>query len=63
VVNTYSKNTDIHIGEIMLKKVTSSFKSGWFWFLEVAEATGRARAAAELSRRGLHDKARDLLLK
>ena len=47
----------------MLKKVTSSFKSGWFWFLEVAEATGRARAAAELSRRGLHDKARDLLLK
>jgi hypothetical protein len=47
----------------MLKKVKSSFKSSWFWFLEIAEATGRARAAAELSRRGLHAEAKELLLK
>jgi len=63
MVNTDSTNTDIHIGEIMLKKVKSSFKSSWFWFLEIAEATGRARAAAELSRRGLHEEAKELLLK
>lgn len=33
------------------------------WLLEVAEAGGRARAAAELSRRGLTNEARSLMLK
>lgn len=43
----------------MLRK----FKAVCSWLLEVAEAGGRARAAAELSRRGLHKEARALMLK
>jgi hypothetical protein len=56
-------NTDIHIGEIMLKTITAALKTFWAGFLAVAEAGGRARAAAELSRRGLHHEARELMLK
>jgi hypothetical protein len=63
MVNTDSKNTDIHIGEIMLTKITKGFKAFWTGFLEVAEAGGRARAAAELSRRGLHEEAKELMMK
>jgi hypothetical protein len=63
MVNTDSKNTDIHIGEIMLKTITKGFKAFWAGFLEVAEAGGRARAAAELSRRGLHNEAKELMMK
>jgi hypothetical protein len=35
----------------------------WNVFLEIAEAGGRARAAAELSRRGLHAEAKELMMK
>ena len=35
----------------------------WNGFLEVAEAGGRARAAAELDRNGYHKAARELLMK
>ena len=38
-------------------------KSIWAVMLSIAEASGRARAAAELSRRGLHDDAKALMLK
>jgi hypothetical protein len=63
MVNTDSKNTDIHIGEIMLNTIAKALKSFWTGFLSVAEAGGRARAAAELSRRGLHAEAKELMLK
>jgi len=35
----------------------------WQAFLSIAEAGGRARAAAELSRRGMHKEARAMMLK
>jgi hypothetical protein len=47
----------------MLNTIVKAVKSFWAGFLAVAEAGGRARAAAELSRRGLHKEARALMLK
>ena len=38
-------------------------KSTGRWLLDVAESMGRAKAAAELSRRGLHKEAQELMLK
>jgi hypothetical protein len=63
MVNTDSRNTDIHNGEIMLNAITKALKSFWAGFLAFAEASGRARAAAALSNSGLHKEARELMLK
>jgi hypothetical protein len=38
-------------------------KKVWNGFLTIAEAGGRARAAAELSSRGLHAEAKELMMK
>jgi hypothetical protein len=47
----------------MSKTIVKAFKSVWVGFLAVAEAGGRARAAAELDRNGYHKAAREILLK
>jgi len=38
-------------------------KKFWLGFVDVCESVGRGRAAAELSRQGLHKEAKELLLK
>ena len=47
----------------MLKTITKALKTIWAAFVDIAEAGGRARAAAELSRRGLYTEAKALMLK
>lgn len=41
----------------------TKFKAVWQGFLEIIESMGRAKAAAHLSRMGLHEEARALMLK
>jgi hypothetical protein len=45
----------------MLKNVFQSLKRAMIWLQMVAESLGRAKAAAHLSRMGLHDEARRVM--
>jgi len=45
----------------MLQNVFQSLKRAMIWLQVLAESLGRARAAAHLSRMGLHDAARKVM--
>ena len=53
---TVEKTTDF--GKIIGKTLIAL----WIGFIAFGESTGRARAAAELSRQGFHEEARRLML-
>lgn len=63
MVNTDSRNTDIHIGEIMLNSIAKATKTSFHWLADFFDSMARAQAAAELSRHGHHEAARRLMLK
>jgi hypothetical protein len=63
MVNTDSRNTDIHIGEIMLNSITKATKGFFNWMLDFFDSMARAQAAAELTRNGHHEAAKRLMLK
>jgi hypothetical protein len=61
-LNKYSVETLIdRQGDYMLKIVFQSLKRAMIWLQVLAESLGRARAAAHLSRMGLHDAARKVM--
>lgn len=47
----------------MFKILLSALKTSGKWLLSVADSMSRAKAAAELTRQGLHKEAKSLMMK